>query len=71
MTVNKQSVYAILLGKYEETSKQIKGNDLSNEEKKMIYKKSYKDTNYNLSVLFSKEEINQINTLLKEQTNKK
>jgi hypothetical protein len=65
------SLYAILLGKYQETSKQIKGNDLSNEEKKMIYKKSYKDTNYNLSVLFSKEEINQINTLLKEQTNKK
>ena len=59
-------LYAILLGKYEETSKQIKGNDLSNEEKKIIYKKSYKDTNDKLSILFSKEEINQINTVLKE-----
>ena len=30
----KTLLYAILLGKYDETSKQIKGNDLSNEEKK-------------------------------------
>ena len=34
-------LYAILLGKYEETSNQIKGNDLSNEEKKIIYKVLY------------------------------
>jgi len=64
-------LYAILLGKYEETSKQIKGNDLSNEEKKMIYKKSFKETNDKLSVMFSKEEINSINALLKEQNKKK
>jgi hypothetical protein len=66
----KTLLYAILLGKYDETSKQIKGNDLSNEEKKMIYKKSFKQTNQKLSVLFSKEEINTINTLLKEQHKK-
>lgn len=64
-------LYAILLGKYEETSNQIKGNDLSNEEKKEIYKKSFKQTNDKLSVLFSKEEINEINALLKEQNKKK
>ena len=63
-------LYAILLDKYEETSKQIKGNDLSNEEKKVIYNKSFKDTNDKLSVLFSKEEIKSINSLLKEQNKK-
>ena len=67
----KTLLYAILLGKYEETSKQIKGNDLSNEEKKMIYKKSFKETNDKLSVMFSKEEINAINGLLKGQNKKK
>ena len=66
----KTLLYAILLGKYEDTSKQIKGNDLSNEEKKEIYKKSFKETNDKLSVLFSKEEINTINTLLKQQNKK-
>jgi len=64
-------LYSILLGKYQETSKQIKGNDLSNEEKKIIYKKSYKDTNDKLSALFSKEEIKTVNVLLKEQNKKK
>ena len=64
-------LYSILLGKYQETSKQIKGNDLSNEEKKIIYKKLYKDTNDKLSALFSKEEINRVNVLLKEQNKKK
>jgi hypothetical protein len=64
-------LYSILLGKYKQTSKQIKGNDLSNEEKKIIYKKSYKDTNDKLSALFSKEEINRVNVLLKEQNKKK
>ena len=64
-------LYSILLGKYQETSKQIKGNDLSNEEKKIIYKKSYKDTNDKLSALFSKGEINTVNLLLKEQNKKK
>tara|TARA_B110000967_G_scaffold157587_1_gene162766 strand:+ start:2574 stop:2879 length:306 start_codon:yes stop_codon:yes gene_type:complete len=64
-------LYAILLAKYDETSKQIKGNDLSNEEKKMIYKKSFKDTNEKMSAIFSKQEINEINALLKEQNTKK
>ena len=65
------ALYAILLGKYEETSKQIKGNDLSKEEKKIIYNKSYKDTNDKLSALFSKEEIKAVNALLKKQNQKK
>ena len=64
-------LYAILLDKYEETSKQIKGNDLSKEEKKIIYNKSYKDTNDKLSVIFSKEEIKTVNALLKKQNQKK
>jgi hypothetical protein len=67
----KTLLYTILLGKYDETSNQIKGNDLSNEEKKVIYKKSFKQTNDKLSVLFSKEEINTVNALLKEQNKKK
>ena len=66
----KTLLYLILLGKYDETSNQIKGNDLSNEEKKVIYKKSFKQTNDKLSVLFSKKEINTINTLLKQQNKK-
>ena len=69
---NKQTLlYAILLNKYEETSKQIKGNDLSKEEKKIIYRQSFKDTNDKLSAIFSKEEINTVNALLKEQNQKK
>jgi hypothetical protein len=64
-------LYAILLGKYEETSNQIKGNDLSNEEKKIIYRQSFKDTNDKLSAIFSKEEIKTVNALLKEQNQKK
>ena len=67
---HKTALYAILLGKYDETSRQVKGNDLSNEEKKVIYKKSFKETNDKLSVLFSKKEINTINALLKEQHKK-
>ena len=67
---HKTALYAILLGKYDETSRQVKGNDLSNEEKKVIYKKSFKETNDKLSVLFSKKEINTINTLLKQQNKK-
>jgi hypothetical protein len=66
----KMALYSILLGKYDKTSNQIKGNDLSNEEKKVIYKKSFKQTNDKLSVLFSKKEINTINTLLKQQNKK-
>ena len=64
-------LYAILLDKYEETSKQINGNDLSNEEKKIIYRQSFKDTNDKLSAIFSKEEIKTVNALLKEQNQKK
>ena len=41
------------------------------EEKKIIYNKSYKDTNDKLSVLFSKEEIKTVNALLKKQNQKK
>tara|TARA_B110000285_G_scaffold180709_1_gene203808 strand:+ start:571 stop:927 length:357 start_codon:yes stop_codon:yes gene_type:complete len=67
----KTILYSILLGKYDETSRRIKGKDLSNEEKQVIYKKSFKETNDKLSALFSREEINEINALLKEQNKKK
>ena len=43
---------------------------LSNEEKKIIYRQSFKDTNDKLSAIFSKEEIKSINSLLKEQNKK-
>lgn len=55
----------VLLEKYESNSKKIKGQNLSQEEKKAIYKQSHKDTNAKLSEKFSKEEINQINELVK------
>ena len=47
------------------------GKDLSNEEKKIIYRQSFKDTNDKLSAIFSKEEIKTVNALLKEQNQKK
>ena len=66
----KTFLYSVLLEKYEGTSKQIKGKDLSQEEKQVIYKKSYKDTVDKLSEKFSKDEINEINALLKKQNQK-
>ena len=59
----------VLLNKYESVSKEIKaqGSDISKEDKKAIYNKSYKKMMADLSQEFSKEEINRINKLLKEQ----
>lgn len=70
-TSKKTFLYTILLGRYVGTSNEIKGNNLSDEEKKAVYKKYYQETNDKLAVMFSKEEINAINALLKEQNKKK
>jgi len=69
MDLNKDQkafLHDVLLEKYESTSKKIKDNDLSKEEKKAIYKASYKTTSEMLAKEFTKEEVNEIFALLKE-----
>ena len=66
----KTYLHGVLLGKYESIYKQIKGHDLSQEEKKVIYKASHKETSEELAKEFSKEEVNEIFALLKEQNKK-
>ena len=64
-------LHNVLLEKFESTSKQIKGNDLSKEEKKVIYKKANSVMNERLTAEFSKDEIKQIKALLKEYNQSK
>ncbi len=63
----------VLLNKYESVSKEVKaaGSDISQEDKKAIYKKSNKKMMADLSQEFSKEEISRIKKLLKEQKEKR
>ena len=63
-------LHEVLLEKYQETSAEIKGKDLSQEEKKAIYKASYKKTSEKLANQFSKDEVKEIFALLKEQNKK-
>lgn len=64
-------LHNVLLEKFESTSKQIKGKDLSKEEKKVIYKKSNSVMNERLTAEFSKDEIKQIKALSKEYNQSK
>lgn len=64
-------LHNVLLEKFEETSKQIKGKDLSKEEKQVIYKKTNKVMNDKLSAEFSNKEMKDIKALLKEYNQKK
>jgi len=63
----------VLLVKYESVAKELKaaGSDISQEDRKAIYKKSYNKLISDLSQEFSKEEISRINKLLKEQNEKR
>lgn len=73
MDLNKDKkafLHEVLLEKYVNTSKQINDNDLSKEEKQVIYKASYKETSKKLTKEFTKEEVNEIFAILKEQNKK-
>lgn len=59
---------ATLLEKYVNTSKETKG--LSAEEKKVVYKKSYKVTSEKLAAQFSKDEVKEIFGFIKELNQK-
>lgn len=63
----------VLLVKYESVSKGLKaaGSDVSQDDRKAIYKKSYDILMSDLSQEFSQEEIIRINKLLKEQNEKR
>lgn len=61
----KTFLHEVLLAKYESNSTHNKNKSLSQDEKKEIYKQSFKETNAKLSEQFSKEEISQINELIK------
>ncbi len=61
-------LYAELYAKITATQKQMKGKDLSQDEKKAIYKKSNKEYVAVLSAEFSKDEIKQITKLTQEYT---
>jgi hypothetical protein len=63
-------LYNVLLDKYEGTSKQIKGKDLTKEEKQVIYKKSNQELNEKLLKEFSKNDVKEIKALLKQQNEK-
>lgn len=67
-----QKIYLFdaLLEKYKGTSKQIKGKDLTKEEKQVIYKKYNKELNTKLSAKFSKNDIKEIKAHLKTQNEK-
>ena len=58
-------LHEVLLNKFETNSKRNKDNNLSQEEKKQLYKQSFKETSTKLSEQFSKEEVDQINELIK------
>ena len=64
-------LHNVLLEKFESTSKQVKGKDLSKEEKKSIRKKTNTVMNERLKAEFSKDEIKQIKALLKEYNQSK
>ncbi len=64
-------LHNVLFEKFESTSKQIKGKDLSKEERKVIYKQTNAIMNESLTAEFSKDEIKQIKALLKEHNQSK
>tara|TARA_B100000768_G_scaffold78398_1_gene74510 strand:+ start:3936 stop:4283 length:348 start_codon:yes stop_codon:yes gene_type:complete len=69
----KKDIYIILSEKYVSNRKNIRGKDLSREEKQKIYKASFNETKKNLSEKFSMKEVNMINKLHREwqKNNKK
>ena len=61
-------LHSVLLNKYESNAEKNKDKNLSEEDKKAIYKQSYNDTQTKLAEQFSKEEITQINEHLKQNS---
>ncbi len=61
---NKSFLYKTLLNSFDSTYKKAKG--VPKEQKKTVYKEARKSLNKALSEKFSKDEVKQINTLLKE-----
>lgn len=59
-----------LVTKFTDASNKIKGNYLSKEEKKVIYKDSYEWTNKELKTKFSDKEVKEIFSLVKEYSKK-
>jgi len=64
-------LHNVLLEKYESISKQVKGKGLSKEQKKVINKKINTAMTERLTTEFSKKEVKEIKTLLKEQNKSK
>jgi hypothetical protein len=64
---------SVLLVKYKSVSEELKAakSDISREDRKAIYQKSYDKLMSDLSKEFSQEEIISINKLLKEQNEKR
>ena len=58
-----QFLLKILTEKYDYNTGQIKGKNLSQAEKKVIYKKTFSDTRKKLSTQFTKKEIAEIEKL--------
>jgi len=59
----KKDIFTILSEKYDSNRKKIRGKDLSDEEKRKIYKASFIETKNNLSEKFTMKEVNMINKL--------
>jgi hypothetical protein len=73
MDLNKDKetfLYNTLLEEKKHRMSQIKGKELSKEEKKVIVKAAKKDTTKKLKAQFSSEEIKQVYALIKEQYQK-
>tara|TARA_B110000003_G_scaffold83922_1_gene85883 strand:+ start:22793 stop:23143 length:351 start_codon:yes stop_codon:yes gene_type:complete len=58
-----KNIYTILSEKYDSNRKDIRGKNLSNEEKQKIYKASFTKTKQYLSEKFTMKEVNMINRL--------
>lgn len=61
-------LHNVLVDKYKSNAKKTKDTSLSQKAKQEIYKNSYKETQTKLAEQFSKEEIAQINKLLKQNS---
>ena len=58
------------LARFENNAEKVNGKELPKEEKQKIYKESHKTFVNSLTPKFSKKEIEQINTILKEENKK-
>ncbi len=59
-----------LVARYKNNAEKVNGKDLAKEEKQKIYRDTHKTFMKSLNPKFSKKEIEQINTILKEENKK-